>query len=548
MKVKFYQLLVPFLMVFLVSLVSGCSKQSNQQAETEQHPLNMLRQDVGSEAPTLDPQLVEDTASNRISYDLFAGLLDFDQQNNPIPGMASSWQISQDGKIYTFDLRKDLKFSNGSPITAADFVYSWQRLVNPQTASPYNFLLTSIKNASAIIQNKLPASELGVRATDNYTFVVELAYPDSLFLQEILTINAAVVSKKAIEKYGKAWTSPGKIITSGAYMLKEHVVNGYILVVKNPYYYDAKNVAIDQVKYLPYEDKNTTIPSYKSGGLDITWQSIPVDQYDEIKKQYSSQVHTVLQEAVYYYDFNMKDAKFADNINLRKALSMAVDRKALSDEVLKQKQPPLYSVVTATIENGAYKSIVYDWATWPRAKQIEKAKEYMAKAGYNQQNPLTVEISYNTNDLHKRVALAVSAMWKSVFGSTIKVSLQNGEWKTFIQSRHKGDYEVARDGWVADYNGVTSYTNLYYCGNEQNNAHYCNSKFNELVDKAAIEMNPELRIKYLQQALQYPLDDYATIPLFQYSYQQLIKPHVKGYNPDNNYLEHIQTKWMSLVK
>jgi len=537
----------------LLSLLLGaslvnCSKQNTTTENLSSHSLNILRQDVGSEAPTLDPQLVEDTASNRIAYDLFAGLVDFDQQNNPIPGMASAWEISKDGKKYTFHLRQDLKFSDGTPITASDFVYSWQRLVNPQTASPYNFLLTSVKNAQQIIDNKLPASALAVNAVDKNTFVVELQYPDSLFLQEILAVNTMVVPKKAIEKYGKSWTNPEHMVTSGAYMLKEHVVNGYILAVKNPYYYDAKNVAIEQVKYLPYEDKNAAIPSYKSGGLDITWQSIPVDQYEDLKTQYGKQLHTVSQEAIYYYDFNMQDSKFANNLNLRKALVMAVDREALVAQVLKQQQKPLYSVDTATVENGAYKNLVYDWATWPRAKQIEKAKEYLAQAGYNEQHPLTVTISYNTNDLHKRVALAVSAMWKSVFANSIQVSLQSGEWKTFIQNRHKGDYQIARDGWVADYNGVTSYTNLYYCNGAQNNSHYCNRSFNELVDKAVIEMDTAKRTEYFQQALQYPLNDYAVIPLFQYTYQQLVKPYVKGYNPDNNYLQHMQSKWMSIVK
>ena len=532
-------------------LLAGCSKsyRESQSATTDSnHPMDMLRQDVGSEPPTMDPVLSEDTYSRRVMNDLFAGLLDFDQQNNPIPGLASSWEISTDGKTYTFHLRKDIKFSDGSPITAKDFIYSWRRLVDPKTASPYNMLLANVVGANQIITGKSQASTLGVSASNNETFVVKLVHPDAYFLKAILMPNTTVVSQKNIEKYGKSWIDPDKMVTSGPYMLKEHIINGYVLAEKNPYYFDAKNVSIPKVKYLPYEDNNATIPSYKAGGVDVTFQSLPVDQYAELQQAYGKQLHTVLQEGNYYLDFNMQDPQLTNNLKLRQALSMAVDRDALINQVLKQGQKPLYSVVTPTVDNGAYASIVYDWATWPRPKQVEQAKKLFAEAGYGANHPLIITYSFNTNDLHKRVALAVTAMWKQVFGNGIQASIQNQDWKTFLQIRHKGSYQIARDGWVADYNGVTSYTNLYSCGNDQNNSHYCNKNYNNLMAQSMAELNPVKQTELIKQALQLPLNDYAVIPLFQYSYQQLIKPYVKGYNPDNNFLENFQSKWMTLEK
>ncbi|MFN8770012.1 MAG: peptide ABC transporter substrate-binding protein [Neisseriaceae bacterium] len=546
MKLKINNLTLSILFIIFGAItIIGCSKKSDL---SNDHSLYILRQDVGSEPPTLDPALAEDTSSNRIMYDLFAGLLDFDQENNPISGLAESWESSADGKTYTFHLRKGLKFSDGSPIDSSDFVYSWRRLVDPKTASPYNFLLSSVVNAKQIIASQAKSSILGVYAPDQYTFVVKLEHPDPYFLREILLMNAGVVPRKIIEKYGTKWTDPKNIITSGAYKLKEHVVNGYVLAEKNPYYYDANNISIKQVKYLPFENNNITISSYKSGGLDITFQSVPVDQYADLQRHYKDQLHTVLQEAIYYYDFNMKDPIFSNNLKLRKALSMAVDRNVLVKKVLKQNQQALYSLVTPTVNNGAYKDVKYDWAEWPRTKQVEVARKLFTETLYNTKNPLKLTISYNTNDTHKRVALAIAAMWKQVFGSAIQVNLQNQDWKTFIQARHKGSYQLARDGWVADYNGVTSYTNLYECGGGANNSHYCNKKYNILLDQAMNELDRDKRIGLIKQALSLAMNDYATIPLFQYSYQQLIKPYVKGYNPDNNYLEHMQTKWMKIEK
>jgi oligopeptide transport system substrate-binding protein len=539
---KLQKLILPLVLGMLV--VTACSNKDSQ----NNHPLNMLRQDVGSEPPTLDLTKVEDTSSSRIMNDLFAGLLDYDQENNIIPGMASSWELSPDGKTYTFHLRHDLKFSDGSAITAKDFVYSWRRLVDPKTASPYDSYLASIVNAKQIIQNKASPKTLGVEAKDSYTFVVNLEQPNASFLKLLLLNVTFVISQKNIEKYGLAWTEPANMVTSGPYQLKEHVVNGYILAVKNPYYYDESNVSIEQVKYLPYEDKNTTIPSYKSGGLDISFQAIPVDQYAELKKQFGNQLHTVTQEALYYYDFNMKNPVFANNIKLRQALSMAVDREVLTRDVLKQGQKPLYSMSTATVDNGVYAGLQYDWASLPRDEQVRRAQLLYHAAGYSKSHPLEISLSYNTNDLHKRVALAVSAMWQDVFGDEIKVKLQNQEWKTFIQSRHKGNYEIARDGWVADYNGITSYTMLYAHNSGQNNSHYYNPKYDALLQQAILEIDPNKQVELFKQALTVPLNDYPTIPLFQYTYQQLVKPYIKNYYPDKNYLEHMQSKWMSIAK
>lgn len=301
---KKYQYFKIFIISFISFFILACSQSKKNK--------DLLLMDIGAEPPVLDPILVEDTSSARIMYDLFAGLLDFDQKNNLRPGLAKKWDISKDGKIYTFYLRDNIKFSDGTPINAYDFVYSWQRLVDPKTASSYNFILANVLNAKDIISGRLSPDKLGVRALANDIFQVQLSNPDSSFLSSIILPNTFVVPKHIISKYGKNWTLPEHIVTSGAYVLKEHIINGYVLSEKNKYFYDKDNVKIARVKYLPYGEKNVSISSYRANNLDIT-QSIPVDQYDVLKKEFSKEVYTGLQEAIYYYDFNIKNPIFANN-------------------------------------------------------------------------------------------------------------------------------------------------------------------------------------------------------------------------------------------
>ncbi|MBP9742103.1 MAG: peptide ABC transporter substrate-binding protein [Burkholderiales bacterium] len=537
---------ISVLALVVVILFGGCNKLSKApSSQGGPDHKNTLIVDVGSETPTLDPQLAEDVVANRIMNDLFAGLVDYDQQNNIIPGMASSWDISPDKKIYIFHLRNGLKFSDGSPITAHDFVYSWQRLVNPKTASPYGFILSKVVNAEAIMQGKLPPDKLGAIATNNNTFVVYLTNVDPAFIRSLSLMNVAVVPQKVIEKYGKKWTSPDNMVTSGAYTLKEHVVNGYILAQKNPYFYASQYVNIPYIKYEPLEDKNATISAYKAGDLDITFQSIPVDQFNRIKTEYPKQLHVFLQEGNYFYDFNAHNPDLANNLKLRKALSMAVDREILVKKVLRQGQAPLYSTVTDTIEHGRFNNLHYDWMSWSRESRVADAKKLYQEAGFSVDHPFQVTLAYNTNDLHKKVALAIASMWKQNLG--VEVVLLNQEWKTFIQNRHQGDYQIARDGWVADYDSVITYANLYQCNGAQNNSHWCNREYDTLLSQAVLESNIEKQTQLYNKALRIPLDDYAVIPLFQYTIELLVKPRVTNYDADNNHLYHVQSKWMKLT-
>jgi oligopeptide transport system substrate-binding protein len=242
----------------------------------------------------------------------------------------------------------------------------------------------------------------------------------------------------------------------------------------------------------------------------------------------------------------MRNSIFANNLLLRKALSIAINREQLVDNVLKMGQKPLYSIVTPTINNGLYKNIIYDWANLTADQKLNMAKKLFKDAGYSETKPLKLRISYNTNDLHKKIALTIMSMWQDAFGKAIQIDIENSEFKNFLQKRHKGDYLIARNGWVADYDDVSTYTILYNCGSIQNDSHYCNPIFDNLIVQAINSNDNITKVDFYKKALHIALNDYQIIPLFQYNFKEMVKPRVIGYKVESNLLHHVQTKWMSL--
>ncbi|MEN9945881.1 MAG: hypothetical protein RLZZ293_267 [Pseudomonadota bacterium] len=523
------------------SMISSCSKATNQTTTTTNS--NLIKIALADDIATLDPQMSEDTASHRITNDTFEGLTSYDQSMKIIPGLAESWDIDSTGKIYIFHLRPNLKFSDGSPLTANDVVFTYQRLIDPKVASPYNMLITQIVNASEIIKGTKPLNSLAVKALDNHTVQIELTRPDPSFLAVVSLWNLGIVSKANLEKFANAWTEPKNMVTSGGYKVSERVVKGYILLTKNPYYYDESNVTINTVRMVPIQDINSSLSQYKSGDVEVTY-TVPVDQYKNIKTSLGDQLHTVAQEGIYYYDLNMTLPKFKNSLPLRKALSMAVDRNVLVKDILGQGQIPLYSYVTNTVDGGKYAGLDYAWAKLSRSQQITEAQKLFAQAGYGPHHPLELNISYNTNDLHKKVALALGSMWQQVFGTkSVKITTLNQEWKIFLQTRHKADYDVARDAWLADYDSVDSYTNLYQCNNPQNNSHSCIPLYDQLLAQAHASSVESQQVALTRQALQVAMENYSIIPLYQYTYFRLINPKVKNYTPETNHLDHVMSKW-----
>lgn len=528
-------------MVTAVGVAGLISCAKHQDTNTK----DTLRVDIGNEVSTVDPAKTEVAPDFRVVNDLFAGLIDWDQKNQPIPGLSSSWEISPDGKIYTFHLRHGLKFSDGSPIYAHDFIYSWERLLDPKTAASYGFLLNGVVNANAIMNGTKTPTSLGVSALDNYTFVVNLEHPMNEFLSYLTAPALDVVPEKTIVAFGDSWTEPKNIVTSGAYVLKDHVMNGYLLATKNPNFYAANQVAIKNIKYVPITDTNVALDTYRAGDLDTTWQNIPVDKFTDIKNEFPDELHVITWEKTVFYNFNMNLPKYANNLKLRQALTMAIDRNALSKHVLSSGEKPLYSIVTPSIEHGKYNN-KYSWADMDNETRIKMARQLYKEAGYSLSQPLVVNLKYKNNDLDKKTALAIASMWQSTLG--VNVKLENLEYKSLLQSLHRGDFDIAEGNWGADYDSVTTYTSLYRCKNGNNHSFYCNSKYDAILDKAAVTRDKTAQTALYNAAITIANNDYATLQLYEPTHQRLVKPRVKGYEIDENYLDNLQSKWFSLSK
>lgn len=521
-------------LVLTLVLLTSCSHDLKSQT---------LTLDVGGDPTSLDPAIAEDAGSWRIINDLFLGLVDRDQHNRILPGIASSWEISDSGKTYIFHLRPNLKFSDGNPLTASDVVFSWQRLVAPQTGSPYSFLLNNLVNAESIINGKLPSTQLGVSAANPQTVVVKLVHPDSAFLTYLTTPNVFVVSQRSVTKFGKQWSTPENFVSSGAYTLSEQVKNGYIIAKKNPYYYDESTVRINYVKYLPYTNGTSGLNAFKTGELDITWK-LPVEQYTAMQQEYPNQFHHSISERSDFLYLNLQNPKLQDK-KLRQALTMAVDRQALVNQVLHAGQRPLYALVTPTIENGKYSGLEYTWAKESATAQLSAARTLYQQAGYSAANPLSLTLIYRNDDIHKKVAIAIASMWKQSLG--INVTLETQEYKVLLQNLHHQNYEVmASGGWGADYNEVSTYSGIYICGSSNNSSGYCNPAYDALIKQAGSTVSPSQQQQLVKQALELAQNDYPVLPLFEPSRYRLVSSRVQNYDFEANYLDDVQSKWLWL--
>lgn len=509
------------------------------QPSVQKHPQDTLRVDIGGDVTSFDPQKMVDSYTFRVLSDFDEGLVDMDQANRPIPGMASSWQISADGKTYTFKLREDLRFSDGKPLKAQDFVYSWQRLADPKT-SAYTFVIDHLVNAQAIFAGKLSPTMLGVKAISDDVLEVKLATPDPAFLAKCTTLFTTAVPRHVIEQYGESWSIPQHLVSTGAYQLTDRVLNGPISAKKNPYFYQANQVSIPNLIFTPYVDRNTALAAYKSGIIDIS-DNVPVDQYQALIKQYGAELHTVKMEGMAFYSLNTKSPKL-QNRDLRQALSMAVDREMLGNKILANGQTANYSYVTSSIENGRYANLDYSWSKLSREAQITQAQQLYAAAGYTAASPLKLDILYNTNDASRKVALAIAAMWQKNLG--VITTVHNQEWKVYLQSRRLGQFEVARNNWGAAYNFVTTYTPEYACGSDVNVSGICVAGYDKLIDAANSEQNSTQQTKLYRQAIQLAMQQYGVIPLYQNSYTTLVKPYISGLQIESNLLDDIRSKWV----
>lgn len=497
----------------------------------------------GAEVQSLDPHKIEGVPESNVNRDLFEGLVIGDLNGHPVPGVAESWD-NKDFKVWTFHIRKDAKWSDGLPVTAQDFVYSWQRLADPKTASPYASYLQygHVANVDEIIAGKKPATDLGVKAIDDKTFEVTLSEPVPYFYKLLVHPSVSPVPKAAIEKYGEKWTQPANIVTNGAYKLKDWVVNERIVLERNTNYWDNAKTVINQVTYLPISSEVTDVNRYRSGEIDMTYNNMPIELFQKLKKEIPEEVHVDPYLCTYYYEINNQKAPFTD-VRVRTALKLALDRDIIVNKVKNQGDLPAYSY-TPPYTDGM-KLVEPEWFKWSQEKRNEEAKKLLAEAGYTADKPLTFNLLYNTSDLHKKLAIAVASIWKKNLGANVK--LENQEWKTFLDSRHQGTFDVARAGWCADYNEPTSFLNTMLSDSSNNTAHYKSPAFDKIIGDTLQVTDEAKRAELYAQSEQQLDKDSAIVPVYYYVNARLVKPWVGGYTGKDP-LDNIYVKNLYIIK
>lgn len=534
--------LKPLLLGLAAIVLVACSEEAPAPAVkvggatgTELAATQVLRKGNGAEPETLDPHRAESVTASNILRDLFEGLTLEAPDGRIVPGAAARWETSADGLTWTFHLRPDGRWSNGDPVTARDFEYGLRRSCDPATLNSYASILFPIANAEDVIAGRKRPAELGVRALDDATLEIRLRGPTPYLLGLLTHATAYPVHRPSVEAAQGKFARPGTLVGNGAYRLAEWVVQSHIRLERNAHYWDDARTRIDEVWYYPIENEDAEIKRYRAGELDYT-ESVPFSQIRWLRANLPQDLRIAPYLGSYYFGFNLTKPPFEGNLALRTALALAVDRDILTQRVMGSGEIAAWGFVPPV---SGYTGQRPPWADWTQAQRNAEAQRLYREAGYGPDNPLTVEILYNTDQGHKRVAGAIAAMWKQTLG--VRAKLLNQEWKVFLASREQKQItQVFRSGWIGDYDDPYTFAQLMHSKNGQNDPGYASAAYDDLLDQAAAEADTAKRRALLEAAERQLLADVPIIPLYFYVSKRLVKPWVGGYTP--NIMDHHHTK------
>ncbi|WP_426577442.1 ABC transporter substrate-binding protein [Xenorhabdus stockiae] len=478
----------------------------------------------GVEVVSLDPHVVEGGPETNVIRNLFEGLVTTDLNGETVPGVAEKWE-NEGYQVWTFYLRKDAKWSDGKPVTAQDFVYSWRRLSDPKVGSPYASYLqyTYMLNADAILQGTKSPEQLGVKALDEQRFQVTLSRPVPYLINMLSHTPLKPVRQDVIEKFGIKWTSPENFIGNGSYILKEWVINERMVLTRNPHYWNNKESIIEKGILLPIVSGVSDVNRYRSGEVDITNDAIPPELYQKMKQDIPDQLRTVPFLCTFYYEINHKNPLFKDK-RVREAIKLSLDRDIVTEKIMGQGQIPAYGFTPTYIGGGL--TVNPEWASWTQEQRNQRARELLKEAGFDASNPLKFSLLYNTSEQNKQQAIAAASMWQKNIGA--KVTLQNQEWKTSLQNRHQGNYDVVRATWCGDYNEPSSFLNYYLSDSSNNTSFYNSEAFDNYLNQALTAKDEKTRKEFYQKAEAQLDADSGTIPVYYRVSTRLIRPTVGG--------------------
>lgn len=501
------------LMCLLMLVLSGCSTEKN---DTVSYALE-------AEPASLDPAMTTGLAEANVQAELFEGLTRLDRDNQPQPALAERWDISPDGKTYTFHLRPGITWSDGTPITAHDFVYSWMRVIDPAVASPNAYMMFIIDGAEAFSKKQGSAEDVGIKAPDDRTLQVRLKNPTAYFLNLTSFHCYYPVPEALVRANPDTWAANvGGFVGCGPFTLEKWIHSSEITVKKNPAYWDAGHVRSDYLDFPISESQSTRLTLVESGQANMMVEPPPAEQ-QRLESLGLYQVAPYL--GTYYYVFNTQKAPF-DDVRVRKAFALAMEREGLVKHIVRGRKEAAYAWVPPGMKNPATGQDFRKEGGNLQEENAEQAQQLLKEAGYDESHQPEVTILFNTNEMHKAVAEAVQAMWKKNLG--VQVELTNQEAKVYLASRTQGNYQVARASWVADYADPMTFLDVF--ADEDNDAQYHNEAYLDRVRKAKEEKDPGLRMQYMHQAEQILFDDCVLIPIYYTTQPFVVQPYVKGYH------------------
>jgi ABC-type oligopeptide transport system substrate-binding subunit len=477
----------------------------------------VLNRGLGPEPDSLHIHQAQGLAAINLLRDLREGLVTFDASGEPASGQAASWEVLDGGRRYRFTLRPEARWSNGDPVTAADFVRAWQRAFSAEHLAATAGLLKPVRNAADILEGRAPATELAIRADGPEVVEVELEAPAPWFLE-------LLAHPVAFPLHAEGLDDPRTAPVNGPFQLEQWVPRSVIRLRPNPYHPAAGELALAGVAWFPIEEPAAELARYRAGELHLT-ETIPAGRFGWLRENLGAELRVHPYLGSFWLSYNLRHPVLSRSRELRQALALAVDREILVNAVLGAGDLPGWSVVPPGIES--YRPAALPQSVLGQAQREDEARRLFAASGAGRSGPLRLELRYNTSAVHRRIAVAVASMWKQVLG--VHADLVNEEWKVFVNNRSMGVVtEVFRGGWIADYGDPSSFLDLFIGGSSLNHTFYDNARFDELMAAAGIAA-PARRMELLQQAEAQLIQDMPVIPLYYYVSRHLVRPSVEGY-------------------
>ena len=519
--------------LLLLLALAGCSREAEHPAAASGPP-GVLRRGNGPEPDSLDPQLARtDTAAN-ILRDVYEGLASLNARAEPVPGAAESWDASADGLTYTFHLRSGARWSDGTPVVAADFVNAWRRLVDPATGAQYADVLAPVVNAAEIIAKKAAPDSLGVTALDAHTLNVHQKAPTPY-------LPGLVAHWSTYPVPGGAAPKPaGRTVSNGAYTLAAWTVGSHVTLKRNPRYWNAAATHIEEVDYFHVPDANDEYARFRGGALDVTYV-LPQQPIARLEAQQGALIHRGPQLGVYYYGFNLEKPPFKGAPGLRQALAMTIDRERLVNAVTGLGELPAYSWIPPGV--AAYESQRFAWAGDSAESRLATARKLYAQEGYGPSHPLVIELRYPSGPTHERIALAVAAMWKDALG--VETKPVGEEFKSMLQAITRGETQVFRSSWVGDYNDAWTFAEVLEGDFGINLPHYKSAAYDAALLAASRATDPKARAADLEDAERIMLADVPVVPLYFFVNKHLVAARVHGWY--DNVMNVVYSKDLELV-